>query len=166
MEYSVKCLGVWWDSSLPSKTSIMERINKARSAFFSRGKLGAFHGLLNPLSSHSLIEYCIIPVVMYGSESWVLNSTHLSKLESFQAELSKRMFKLPKHTSNTIPLLVLNWPCVPASCVVSLPFYKVLLWMKQPILSVPYGSREGSTTSIPACYNGSSQWKFAMEVRN
>ena len=94
----------------PSKTSIMERINKPRSAFFSRGELGAFHGLLNPLSSHSLIECCIIPVLMYVSESWVLNSTLLSKLESFQAELGKRMLKLPKHTSNTIPLLVLNWP--------------------------------------------------------
>ena len=119
MEYSVKCLGVLWDSSLPSKTSIMERINKACSAFFSRGELGAFHGLLNPLSSHSLIECCIIPVLMYGSESWVLNSTHLSKLESFQAELSKRMLKLPKHTSNTIPLLVLNWPLMCARILCS-----------------------------------------------
>ena len=91
MESSVKCLGVWWDSSLSSKTSIMERINKARSAFFSHEELGAFHGLLNPLSSRSLIECCIIPVLMYGSESWVLNSTLLSKLESFQAELGKRI---------------------------------------------------------------------------
>ena len=107
VESSVKCLGVWWDSSLSSKTS---RINKARSAFFSHGELGAFHGLLNPLSSRSLIECCIVPVLMYGSESWVLNSTLLSKLESFQAELGKRILKLPKHTSNTIPLLVLNWP--------------------------------------------------------
>ena len=88
----------------------MERINKSRSAFFSHGELGAFHGLLNPLSSRSLIECCIIPVLMYGSESWVLNSTLLSKLESFQAELGKRILKLPNYTSNTIPLLALDWP--------------------------------------------------------
>ena len=88
VESSVKCLGMWWDPSLSSKTSIMERINKVRSAFFSHW---AFHGLLNPLSSRSLIECCIIPVLMYGSESWVLNSTLLSKLESFQAELGKRI---------------------------------------------------------------------------
>ena len=88
VESSVKCLGMWWDSSLSSKTSIMERINKVRSAFFSHW---AFHGLLKPLSSRSLIECCIIPVLMYGSESWVLNSTLLSKLESFQAELGKRI---------------------------------------------------------------------------
>ena len=47
---------------------------------------------------------------MYGSESWILNSTLLVKLESFQAELGKRILKLPKYTSNTIPLLALNWP--------------------------------------------------------
>ena len=106
----MKCLGMCWDSSSSSKTSVMERINKSRSAFFSHGELGAFHGLLKPLSSRSLIECCIIPVLMYGSESWVLNSTLLSKLESFQAELGKRILKLPKHTSNTIPLLAVNWP--------------------------------------------------------
>ena len=103
VEHSVKCLGVWWDSSSSSMTSVMERINKSRSAFFSHRELGAFHGLLNPLSSRSQIEYCIIPVLMYGSESWVLNSTLLSKFKSFQAELGKRILKLPKHTSNTIP---------------------------------------------------------------
>ena len=86
----------------------MERIGKTRSAFFSYGELGAFHGLLNPLSSRSLIECCIIPVLMYGSESWILNSTLLVKLELFQVELDKRILKLPKYTSNTIPLLALN----------------------------------------------------------
>ena len=106
----MKCLGVWWDSSSSSKISVMERIGKARSAFFSHGELGAFHGLLNPLPSRSLIECCIIPVLMYGSESWILNLTLLVKLESFQAELGKRILKLPKYTSNTIPLLALNWP--------------------------------------------------------
>ena len=102
--------GVWWDSSSSSKLSIRERINKAQSAFFSHGQLGAFQGLLNPLSSCSIVECCVLPVLMYGSESWVLNSTLLSSLESFQSELGKRILKLPKHTSNSIPLLVLNWP--------------------------------------------------------
>ena len=35
------------------------------------------------------------PHVRHGSESWVLNSTLLSKLESFQAELGKQILKLP-----------------------------------------------------------------------
>ena len=111
VEKSVKCLGVWWDTtSLSSRMSVTERIQKARAAFFAHGQLGAFHGLLNPLSSRSIIESCILPVLLYGSETWVLNSSLLNLLESFQAELGRRILKLPKFASNTVPLLVLNWP--------------------------------------------------------
>ena len=39
-----------------------------------------------------------------------LNSSLLSKLESFQSELRKRILKLSKYTSNNIPLLALRWP--------------------------------------------------------
>ena len=67
MEKSVKCLGVWWDSSSSSKLSIRERINKARSAFFSHGQLGAFQGSLNP---HLVVLW---NVVYYQSSCMVLN---------------------------------------------------------------------------------------------
>ena len=107
---AVKCLGVWRDFSPSRKISIDGRINKVRAAFFLHGELGAFRGQLNPLSSRSLIESCVIPVLMYGSESWTLSKTLLNKLESFQAEVGKRILQLPKSTSNTIPLLALNWP--------------------------------------------------------
>ena len=40
-----------------------------RYAFFARGK-----GKLNPLSAKSIIECCIMPILSYGSESWILNS--------------------------------------------------------------------------------------------
>ena len=104
---------------LTSKISIDERIHKARAAFFSHGELGVFHGQLNPLSSRSLVESCVIPVLMYGSESWTLNKTLLNKLESFQAEVGKRILQLPKSTSNTIPLLALNWPTMCARILCS-----------------------------------------------
>ena len=61
-----------------------------------------------PLSSHSIVESYILPVLLYGSENWVLN--HSLSLESFQAELGRHVLKLPKFSSNTAPLLVLNWP--------------------------------------------------------
>ena len=112
IEKSVKCLGVLWDNSTSSKACVNERIQKARAAFFANGQLGAFQGLLNPLSSRSIIESCIIPILLYGSENWVLNYSLLEALESFQAEPGRRVLKLPKFTSNTIPLLVLNWPTV------------------------------------------------------
>ena len=60
---AAKCLGVWWNSSLSAKHSVCENINKARRAFFALGRLGAFQGDLNPLSSCSIFENCIIPTL-------------------------------------------------------------------------------------------------------
>ena len=100
-------------------SSVSERIKKALAAFFSHGQLGYFHGLLNPLSSRSIVESCILPVLMYGSESWVLNTTLLLTLESFQAEVGKRILRLPKFTSNNIPLLALNWTSMCAKILCS-----------------------------------------------
>ena len=65
------------------------------------------------------MESCILLVLMYGSESWVLNTTLLLTLESFQAEVGKRILRLPKFTSNNIPLLVLNWPSMCARILCS-----------------------------------------------
>ena len=82
---AAKCLGVWWNSSLSAKHSVCENIPKARRAFFALGRLGAFQGDLNPLSSCSIFETCIIPTLLYGCETWLLDSTSLSALESFSA---------------------------------------------------------------------------------
>ena len=45
---------------------------------------------------------------IYGSEVGSLNNTLLSKLESFQADLGKRMLRLPKSSANNIPLLAMD----------------------------------------------------------
>ena len=45
VEEAVKCLGVWYHNST-NKTSICDRINKARAAFSAHGDLGTFHGKL------------------------------------------------------------------------------------------------------------------------
>ena len=66
------------------------------------------------MSSCSTVESCIL-LYLYGSENWVLNRSLQEALESFQAELGQRVFKL---LSNTVPLLVINWPslCARALC--------------------------------------------------
>ena len=56
-------------------------------------------------STYHFLKYCL-----YGSENWVLNHRLLQALESFQAELGRRILKLPKFSSNYVPMLVLNWP--------------------------------------------------------
>ena len=53
---AAKCLGVWWNTSLSAKHSVCENVNKARRAFFALGRLGAFQGDLNPLSSCSILR--------------------------------------------------------------------------------------------------------------
>ena len=65
------------------------------------------HGLLNPLSSKSIVECCVMPVLLFGAESWILNPTLLQSLESFQAEIAKRILH-PKFQSQ-LPTMWLSW---------------------------------------------------------
>ena len=112
----------------PSRFRHQHRQKAACTKLFSQGslitdtkngQLGAFHGLLNPLSSCSIIESCVFPILLDGSENWVLNHRLLQALESFQAELGRRILKLPKFSSNYIPMLVLNWPSMCARVFVT-----------------------------------------------
>ena len=80
---------------------------------------GIFHGLLNPLSSRSIFESCVVPSLLYESEVWLLNNTLLSKLESFQADLGKRMLRLPKSTANSMKMLAMGLPSVRARILIS-----------------------------------------------
>ena len=87
---------------------IQVNFKKARRAFFSYGSIGAFQGDLNPLSSKSIIDTCVMPILLFGSENWILSDTLLCKLEAFLGELSKRALKWPMHLSNTSAVLALD----------------------------------------------------------
>ena len=67
---SAKCLGYWWD--LSATKTVDEAIKKARRAFFAFGAIGAFQGQLNPISSRSIYETCVVPTLLFGCENWVL----------------------------------------------------------------------------------------------
>ncbi len=71
--YARKRLGFWWQSDLLATRAITENIKKARRAFFAYGGIGAFQGDLSPLSSRSVVETCVMPVLLFGSENWLLN---------------------------------------------------------------------------------------------
>ena len=51
-----------------------------------------------------------MPVLLYGSENWILTEGRVAKLEAFQAELVKRILKWPRHFSNTAALTALEVP--------------------------------------------------------
>ena len=87
-----KYLGFWWKSDLMSSQSVVEENNcKVQRSFFHYGAIGAFQGDLNPLSSRSIIEMCVLPVLLYSCENCLLNHDNLHQLERFLGELFKRV---------------------------------------------------------------------------
>ena len=72
---------------------------KARHPFFHHGSIGVFQGDLSRLTCHSVLETCVMPVLLYGSENWILMDSLMEKLEGFQAELAKRILKWSGHFS-------------------------------------------------------------------
>ena len=104
---SARCLGVQWQHNLSASESVKVNISKARKAFFSLGSTGVFHGKLNPLSA---FETCIIPILLYGCETWLLDSTCLQDLEKFQSEIGRRILGLSKFHSKTAVRVALHWP--------------------------------------------------------
>ena len=105
-----KCLGVWWTQNLSSSTSISENINKARRAFFALGSIGAYQGSLNPLIASSLFSTYVLPVLLYGCEIWYITNSLNDLLNQFQAEIGKRILKLPQSHTNIATQLALHWP--------------------------------------------------------
>ena len=113
-----KCLGVWWKGNLMATKSIEENIKKARRAFFLLRSLGTFQGDLGPLSNRLVVETCVLPVLMYGCENWILSRDDIELLEAFQGEMGKRILKLPKYLSNTAAVTALDWPSMRARLLV------------------------------------------------
>ena len=107
---SSTCLGVKWSHDLSPTESINHNIAKARQAFFAHRANGIAYGEQNPLSSSELFEVCVLPVCLYGSENRILKEPMISSLDQFQGELGKKILNLPKHHSNLIPLVALQWP--------------------------------------------------------
>ena len=103
-----RCLGFWWRRDLFATRAVEEGISKARRAFFQFGSVGTFQGVLNPASSKSVIETCVMPVLLYGCENWILKERLINQLNSFLGELAKRCLRWPKHHSNTAAQVALD----------------------------------------------------------
>ena len=83
VQNEAKCLGVWWKYDLSPVKSVKERVHQARRAFFALWSIGAFHGKLNPLTGQSLFKTFVVPILLYGCETWILSEQHIRILESF-----------------------------------------------------------------------------------
>ncbi len=103
-----KCQGYWWNGDLFATAAVEEGIKKARRVFFQFDSIGCFQGALNPASSRSVIKTCVMPVLLYGCENWIMSESLLDKLDSFLGEIAKRALGWPKHHSNTAALVALD----------------------------------------------------------
>jgi len=93
---NAKCLGFWWSWDLSATKAIDEAITKARRAFFAYGSLGAFQGKLNPLAGKTIFEVCVILVLLFGSDNWLLYRLPPGSLGRIQGEIGRRILKLFK----------------------------------------------------------------------
>ena len=67
----------------------------------------AFQGKLSPVLYCSIVEICVVPILLYGVEDWVLLPESIRMLEcfqGFQGVIAKRIFKLPKWFTNTMAI--------------------------------------------------------------
>ena len=99
---AAKYLEYWWSCDLLASRS--ENIKKARGSFFHHGSL-SFHGDLNPLSIKSVINSCVMPVLLYDCEIWILTERAIHQLESFLGWMIKKALKWPQHLYNTAALI-------------------------------------------------------------
>ena len=111
-KWTARCLGIQWQSNLSANESVSTNITKARKTFFGLGSTGVFHGDLNPLSSSNIYETCVLPILLYGCETWLLDSSCLQALEKFQCEIGQRILKLPRYHANVAVRIAIHWPTV------------------------------------------------------
>ena len=111
---AAKCLGFWWSWNLAANTAVDEAVKKARRTFFLFGGMGAFQGELNPLSGRAIFETCVVPILLYGCENWILTEDMLLTLERFQEEIGRRILKLSRFHSALVVRVLLQWPSVQA----------------------------------------------------
>ena len=67
-----KYFSYWWRRYLIVTCAVEGGIRKTRRFFSLFGSIRTFQGGLSPLSTKSIMEICIVPVLMYGCENWIV----------------------------------------------------------------------------------------------
>ena len=68
------CLGYWWRGDMMASRSVEEKSRRHASLSSTMGVcMGAFQGDLNPLSTRSIVKSCVMPILLFGSENWIVS---------------------------------------------------------------------------------------------
>ena len=84
------CLGYQWKQDLSSSPAIQNRIQRTRKAYFQFGSIYAFQGKLSPVSCCSIVETCVLPVLLYGVENWIFYHLNPSECSNVSRERSQK----------------------------------------------------------------------------
>ena len=110
---AAKCLGVWWSHNLSALRSVQENIIKARKTFLLLGVSKLSREIsIRYRSAISVFESCVLSILLYGCETWLLDSSTIQLLECFQLEIGRRILKLPKWFSGTVIRICLSLPSI------------------------------------------------------
>ena len=94
------------------------RFKKARKAFFQLGTIHAFQGSQSLVSSSSIVQSCVLPILLYGVQNCVLSSESIKRLECFQGEVAKRILQLLQWYSNEVACIALGWSSSHSKCTI------------------------------------------------
>ena len=94
------------------QVALWRRISRRQGgAFFHYDSLGSFQGDINPLSTRSVIDTCVMPVLMYGCENWILTDKSLPQtrvLSQMDDQRKPSPIKWPQRLSTTDALVALG----------------------------------------------------------
>ena len=86
-----------------------ERISKGRRAFNAISGLGIKKKGITMATCSALFWFIIVPIVTYGSETWVLKADEVDQLRKFQRYIGRRCQRFPKRTPNYSAYTPLGW---------------------------------------------------------
>ena len=94
-------LGILRSVSVSTFPRTNERASAGRSAFFALNSIGSRFGSLHPLTSLKLYRSLCLPILLYGSELWVLSKAELVFLERVHRKILRTIQGLPTRCSSS-----------------------------------------------------------------
>ena len=81
---------------------------EGKKSFLSLWKHRCLSGFLNPLSTRSIIEFCVMSVLISSCKNWILSENCLDQLELIPWGARKMGSKMAKALSNTAAISALE----------------------------------------------------------
>ena len=87
--------GILRSISLSNRVLISDRCTSGRSAFFALNAVGSRFGRLNPTTSYKLYSALSLPILLYGSELWILSKFNILMLNRIHRKILRTIQGLP-----------------------------------------------------------------------